>query len=78
MSAFSDSYVSRVLLATPTRVRGLDAAARRFSANYSALYERSAFCVDKILKGAKPANRPVEQPTNFQVVVYMKRRKRSA
>jgi hypothetical protein len=30
MSAFSDSYVSRVLLATPTAVRGLDAAARRW------------------------------------------------
>ena len=30
MSAFLDSYVSRVLLATPTPVRGLDPAARRW------------------------------------------------
>jgi hypothetical protein len=30
MSAFSDSYVSRVLLATPTPMRGLDLAARRW------------------------------------------------
>src|SRR5712692_2447704 len=42
------------------------------SANFSALYERSAFYVDKILKGAKPADLPVEQPTKFQVVVNMK------
>jgi putative tryptophan/tyrosine transport system substrate-binding protein len=42
------------------------------SANFPALYERAAFYVDKILKGAKPANLPVEQPTKFQVVVNMK------
>ena len=30
MSAFLDSYVSRVLLATPTTMRGLDSAARRW------------------------------------------------
>src|SRR6266446_744495 len=38
------------------------------SANYLALYERAAFYVDKILKGAKSANLPVEQPSTFQVV----------
>jgi putative ABC transport system substrate-binding protein len=42
------------------------------SANFLALYERAAFYVDKIIKGAKPANLPVEQPTNFQVVVNIK------
>jgi len=36
------------------------------------LYERSASYVDKIIKGAKPANLPVEQPTKFQVVLNMK------
>jgi putative ABC transport system substrate-binding protein len=43
------------------------------SANFLELYERAALYVDKIIKGAKPANLPVEQPTKFQVVLNMKK-----
>jgi putative ABC transport system substrate-binding protein len=42
------------------------------SADFPLLYERSASYVDKIIKGAKPADLPVEQPTKFQVVLNVR------
>jgi putative ABC transport system substrate-binding protein len=77
------THVSRQELVALTGKYGLPAiyATREFvdagglisyAVNYSDLYRRAATFVDKIFKGAKPAELPVEQPTKFELVINLK------
>ena len=43
-----------------------------YGTDFAALFRHSAVLVDKILKGAKPATLPVEEPTKFELTINVK------
>jgi putative ABC transport system substrate-binding protein len=43
-----------------------------YAANFTEQYQRAADYVDKILRGAKPADLPVQQPTKFEFVINLR------
>ena len=49
-----------------------DGGLMAYGPSIPALYRKAAFYVDKILKGSKPGEIPVEQPTNFELAINLK------
>jgi putative ABC transport system substrate-binding protein len=63
---------SRLPAIFSNRIGVEDGGLMSYGTNFDDLYRRAATYVDKILKGTKPADLPVEQPTKFELIINLK------
>jgi putative tryptophan/tyrosine transport system substrate-binding protein len=63
---------SRLPLVSNVRANVLAGALMSYGAGLPELFRRAALYVDKILKGTKPSNLPVQQPSQFELVINLK------
>jgi putative ABC transport system substrate-binding protein len=72
-SGFAEVAVKAGLATMTGRKESAEAGAlMSYAPDYSVMFRRAAVYVDKILRGAKPADLPVEQPTKFELVINLK------
>jgi putative ABC transport system substrate-binding protein len=62
----------RLPMMAPAKEYALAGVLLSYGTNYFELFRRAAAYVDKILKGAKPGDLPIEQPTEFELVINLK------
>ena len=72
MRVASQAAKTRLPAIYPNSPFVVDGGLMSYSADFLDLHRRVAYFVDRILKGAKPADLPVEQPTKFELVINLK------
>jgi putative ABC transport system substrate-binding protein len=66
------ALVRRLAMCALSRETFVDGALISYAADYPAMVRRAAVFADRILKGAKPIDIPVEQPTKFEFLINLK------
>jgi putative ABC transport system substrate-binding protein len=72
IEAIAASTTKRRLLTVGNKELALAGGLIGYGINYFATYRRAAAFVDKILKGTKPADLPIEQATRFEFILNLK------
>jgi len=69
---FDFATKNRLPVIYPSRAFATAGGLMSYGVRYAEVHRRAAYFVDRILKGAKPSDLPVEQPTKFELVVNLK------